>query len=214
MFDFTYCEAGPIAWFPEPLNIFSSLVFLLAFAALHKIYRRGTPDRVFLVMIWLVLAIGVGSMLWHSTGEPWALALDIAPIALLVPLYLLVFTQRVFHWHPALAWLVIACVFLCIYLASLVANDVLLQKSNAFVPVVLVLGGLALYLRSRDARAAQVFLVAALCFALAIACRALDIWLCASLPMGTHFLWHIFSAVTVYLLVKDLMRIGGKTRVV
>ncbi len=39
---------------------------------------------------------------------------------------------------------------------------------------------------------------------LSFAARTIDMPLCASLPVGTHYFWHIFNAAVLYLLVRTL----------
>jgi len=39
-------------------------------------------------------------------------------------------------------------------------------------------------------------------FAVSLTLRTLDEPLCAALPVGTHYLWHVLNGVTLYLVAK------------
>jgi hypothetical protein len=53
-------------------------------------------------------------------------------------------------------------------------------------------------------------LAAAGLFAVSLAFRTADLPLCATLPSGTHFLWHILNAAVLYSLVRTMMRHGRR----
>ena len=52
------------------------------------------------------------------------------------------------------------------------------------------------------AGARRTFLLAVAIFALSFTLRALDSPLCAGMPFGTHFLWHLLNAALLYILVR------------
>ena len=45
---------------------------------------------------------------------------------------------------------------------------------------------------------------AAAAFCLALFFRTIDLWVCPSWPLGTHFLWHLFNGSVVYLAMRGL----------
>jgi hypothetical protein len=42
--------------------------------------------------------------------------------------------------------------------------------------------------------------------------RTLDEPLCASLPIGTHYFWHVFNAVALYLVSLAAVRVRARRR--
>jgi hypothetical protein len=74
-----------------------------------------------------------------------------------------------------------------------------LGGSLLYVPPVLALAALAWYARHRAHPAAPRLAAAVGVFAVAIAVRTLDLPLCPAWPIGTHFLWHLFTAWVLYL---------------
>jgi hypothetical protein len=50
--------------------------------------------------------------------------------------------------------------------------------------------------------AGRKMIVAACLFVVALSLRTLDMHLCPSFPLGTHFLWHLLNALLLYLLLR------------
>ena len=69
---------------------------------------------------------------------------------------------------------------------------------------VLILGILVVAMMSTGwaSSTRMTFWMAVATFILSFAFRTADASVCPTLPYGTHFLWHIFNAVTVYLLAR------------
>ncbi len=76
----------------------------------------------------------------------------------------------------------------------------------AVLAALTLLGGwLAWRTGSPERRAAgRAHLVAATIFAAALVFRTIDLAACAAFPIGTHFLWHLLTALTVALLLLTL----------
>ncbi len=65
---------------------------------------------------------------------------------------------------------------------------------------VLIAIGAALYRRQRAAGKAMFGAVGI--FLLSLTARTLDAPICSSFSLGTHFLWHIFNAILLYVVVR------------
>lgn len=207
---FGYCErTGPGLW-AEPLNAVSNLAFVVAgMVALRGLRRTagpGAPAGVLLVMVVLVPVIGAGSFVFHTVGG-WTLVLDEVPILLFVLSYLVVAVHLFLGvpWH--LAWLgapgyLLFATALEAALGGLGWHD----PGVRYVPVLLALFGLATALiLSGDAgvqRYGWPLAGIGLLFAGAVVLRQLDQALCPYIRTGTHFAWHLLSAVVLYLVVS------------
>jgi hypothetical protein len=44
---------------------------------------------------------------------------------------------------------------------------------------------------------------------LSLALRTIDAAACDTFPLGTHFLWHIFNAAVLYVLLRTAIRESG-----
>ncbi|HXH04751.1 MAG TPA: ceramidase domain-containing protein [Candidatus Competibacteraceae bacterium] len=206
-----YCEriaAGP--W-GEPLNLLSSLAFLLAAALALRLYRAqpglrpgNSPDL--LALIALLTAIGIGSGLWHALATRWAELLDVIPIMLFISLYLLSTLYRVFRlgvWGTAGVFLAYQALNQGVVLRF---PPETLNGSIFYLPTWGCLLLLALWLRRRHHPLGDTFLAALGLFTLSLGCRTLDLALCATIPSGTHFLWHALNGLLLYLLLAGLIR--------
>ncbi|GAA3304920.1 hypothetical protein GCM10020218_105450 [Dactylosporangium vinaceum] len=71
---------------------------------------------------------------------------------------------------------------------------------GGYLPALLGLAGFAVALRSRD------LVLAAVVFAVSLTLRTLDGPLCASVPVGLRWGWHLLNAVVLYLVARDVDR--------
>ena len=71
-----------------------------------------------------------------------------------------------------------------------------------YLPTVLVLIILGLALRRHRPAVGRPLFIAVGVFLMSFTARTLDAPLCAYMPIGTHFLWHILNAVLLYLLAR------------
>ncbi len=89
---FNYCERGgdPAFW-AEPLNAVSNGAFIIAgLIAGVQLARTARADRALFewCLVALVLAIGVGSFMFHTYATVWSIPFDTIPISLFMLGYL------------------------------------------------------------------------------------------------------------------------------
>ena len=187
-----YCERmGPEFW-AEPINALTNLgyfaVALWAFRAL-----AGMP--LGRALAGLLMAISIGSFLFHTLATRWAGLADSLPIALFILVYLYALGRHVLGWP---AWGAALGMLAFLPYAALVTLAVSAQPFLAIsgfywsVPLGLVL--IALALRGRHPDMARGLAIAAGLLCLSITTRSLDLTLCAAWPHGTHFGWHVINA--------------------
>ena len=206
-----YCErVGPGLW-AEPLNAVTNLAFILAGILLVIALRRAEPavrrDPAIVALVVLLFVIGIGSGLFHTFAVVWAALADVAPIALFILLYMYLALRRLVVlplWGCGLG--------LAIVLALTVGMPLTFGFSVSTYGVALAamlgVGGFLHFGRRHPA--GPRILVAAGIFALSLAFRTADLPLCAAVPTGTHFLWHILNAVVLYTLTRTMMIYGKR----
>ncbi|MFE6162217.1 ceramidase domain-containing protein [Streptomyces sp. NPDC056486] len=205
-----YCERGSQAIWAEPVNALSNLSFIVAAWAIWRLLSlHPRSPRSIAFMAPLATLIGVGSFAFHTLATRWAQVLDVAPIGLFVLCYLASYLR----WFYGLAWrrclLGVAAFIGCGAVFIVLVGSYVPNRSGTYVPVLLLIVGLTAVLRSsRDSgrvRHWKEMLTAALVFAAALLSRTVDHQVCGAFSLGTHFLWHTFDGVLIYLASRALV---------
>jgi hypothetical protein len=198
-----YCERLGPGLLAEPVNAVTNAAFLLAAWWIRTGARRlgVRGDRGITALTLLVVAIGVGSTLFHTFATTWALAADVVPILLFQLLFLWLHLRRRTAVGAAGALLLVA-LFLLATMAARTAPE-LLNGSLAYGPTLLAL--LLLGWRELRLRQRPQLLIAAGVFTLSLLLRSIDQLVCPWLPVGTHLLWHLLNAVVLALTTRTLM---------
>ena len=98
-----YCERTDPGYWAEPVNALTNLSFILvALVMWRRSAGQGSMSRW---LVALVFAIGVGSYLFHTHAQVWALIADVTPILAFILLYLFAVNRDVLGlaWYWALA---------------------------------------------------------------------------------------------------------------
>ncbi|CAO4164939.1 Ceramidase domain-containing protein [Methylorubrum populi] len=200
-----YCERTDAGFWAEPVNALTNAAFLLAagFAV-----RRARGDGPVLALAAVVFVVGLGSFLFHTLANRWSMLADVIPIAVFIYGYFALAMIRFFGLGPLVATAV-TLAFAAFNLGLTPALDALSGRSVAgltngsidYVPAILALLGVGLALLPRAPGIARSVLVTAGIFLVSLAFRTVDVASCGSLPLGTHFLWHVLNAVVLYRLL-------------
>jgi len=224
-----YCERAlnPDFW-AEPINAMSNLAFLFAALFAYTDLRargpgHGTP--AILGLVFLLIAVGTGSFLFHTFATQWARLADVTPIALFITLYM-VLSLRWFFGMNMPGALAIAAALVGLTLTMFLCGGVLpeglcrvlstsLSGSLAYVPALVALAVVGTILYRRKHRATDWVLSALCVFTLSFILRTLDGWPAGAalgcmvremgertVYLGTHSAWHILNAATLYLLLR------------
>ncbi|WP_340117754.1 hypothetical protein [Pelagibius sp. 7325] len=204
-----YCERlGPGLW-AEPLNAVSNLAFIAAGVLLVDALRRCEPavrrDPSILALVALVFVIGVGSGLFHTFAVVWAMLADVVPIALFILLYMYLALRRLVAL-PLWGCAVGVAVVLFLTVVMPLAFGFSVSTYGVALAAMLGVGGFLHFGRRHPA--GPRILTAAGIFAVSLALRTADEPLCAALPVGTHYFWHLFNAVVLYSLTRTMMTFG------
>lgn len=200
-----YCERLAPGFWDEPLNALSNAAFLVAAgAAASYVNRRDDARRepVVWALTVLVAVIGVGSFLFHTFAQFWSMLADVIPISIFIYAYL-GFAIRRYLQAGWIATLVTVAGFIAVSFAldSQVPAHVL-NGSVGYLPALFALFAIAaaLWRNAHPAAAAMAIAGGVLCVSLVF--RTLDNALCATWPIGTHFIWHCLNATLLYLLLR------------
>lgn len=203
-----YCERLGSGFWAEPLNALTNAAFILAAAAPFLVRNPRRPDPTILGLAALVATIGVGSFLFHTLANRWTLLADVLPITLFIYAYL-GFALRRFLGYDWLATGAIVVAFLPLSAVIEAIARPVLGGSAGYLAALLAMLAVALPARRLAHPAFRYLLAAAGIFAVSLTLRTLDAPLCATVPIGTHFLWHLLNAATLAILLAGAARHGA-----
>lgn len=189
----------------EPWNALSSL-FLIVPSAYLLLKLRGSYRRhPFLMFCALLLALGgLGSTLYHALrNSPLFLYMDVLPALLLTLSVGAYFWYRVLKNGWIVALIMGGSVLLRFWLLINLPNPLSTNLSYLVSGIVIFVPTLLLLFATRF-RQSHLIVAAISLLAVSLLFRRLDKELIDVFPMGTHFLWHIFSAAGAFFLAEYL----------
>lgn len=201
-----YCERmGPEYW-AEPINAVTNAAFVIA--ALIMWRRVQGPGLGLARALCVILGlIGIGSYLFHTHAMVWSAVADTTPIAAYVLLY--IFAANRDYWGMPWYWAIAATLlfFPFAYITSPLFQQLpLLSVSAGYLPVPAMIAIYAVLLRGRLPQVATGLWIGVAILMLSLTFRSLDEVVCATVPMGTHFLWHILNAVMLGWMIEVYRR--------
>lgn len=199
-----YMETSPGEFIIEPWNAFSSLLIIIpAVYWLIRMKKEGNLNTMAWIAIVLIMAGGLGSALFHAfRASVFFLIMDVLPTALLT------ITLSVFFWIKVLKkWWFALIIYIPLF--SLRFLFVTLPEHTAinlsyFITGVSIGLPLLIYLYQTNFIKWESVVMTIISFSIALLFRQLDKLHIEVLPMGTHFLWHTFSAVGAFFMLDYL----------
>ncbi len=204
-----YCERVGPGLLAEPANALSNLAFVVVAVLIWRSLRR---EPVFggRVLVVLLIAIAIGSLAWHGLAKPWTRWLDIGALLAFQFAWLWFYTRGTLGFPARLAGLVQLAFALSLLPAATqpASTDGLLL----YLPTLAALIVLGAHRRRQSMRDPNLLLGAAAMFALALALRTIDPSICATIPIGSHFAWHLLVALVAGLAMRALASDGYALR--
>ncbi len=208
-----YCERTAAGVMNEPLNAISNASFVLAAWWNWRLHRAQESLVGFSTLCVLASLIGIGSFAFHTVPNTATQWLDVGAIwgFVVTLVVLLVHLATGFRWRYT-GFFIIIGVGALILLYEVTGDALTANPSNAntdafngslqYLPAflaLLVFSGLVSFYQHPAAR--NLWWAAAL-FSIALLFRTVDRSVCSTVPVGTHFLWHLLMGVTVGVLLR------------
>ncbi len=209
-----YCERmGPEFW-AEPWNAVSNLAFILAaFWGWYVARKLEVNDRLISVLIALAFAIGIGSFLFHTFGTVWSSLADVIPIWSFVAVYIIAAIVVMTGTAPlrVISFAILGLAILTVVLLALEdgtprAEPDPFNGSLQYAPAVIAMLAFSALSLWRKHPIRYWFLAATVIFLISLTFRTIDMRVCETIPLGTHFLWHILNGAMIALLLQALIR--------
>jgi hypothetical protein len=144
---------------------------------------------------------------FHALATPWARLLDEGPILAFQLVFMAGYGRRALGLSRTAASVIVA-VFVALVIGLRAGAAGAANGTLPYAPALVVALAIGI---DRAARVNRIdLLVAAFVFVAAVACRAADNAMCAAWPHGTHFIWHLLTAIVLYRFAAALI-VGGKT---
>ncbi|MEM7746570.1 MAG: hypothetical protein AAF409_23025 [Pseudomonadota bacterium] len=191
---------GGFGWGRALALMLSFLVLLLATSTVLRM-GLGTPDFVWTALsdtsseTWARQAGGMAAGLVLSVLAAWFVGASLTGSGPLVCVLALI------GWLVAMA--------LAGEAASAAAPQ-FFPGMRSYMPALLALVGVGLWLSTRGHPAGKWLLAVGAIFTLSLTARALDRPLCAHFLVGTHWLWHLLNGVVLGTLIVALIRHGKR----
>ena len=199
-----YCERlGPGYW-AEPVNAVTNAAFVIAAIWM---WRRSAGVPLARGLAAVLFAIGVGSYLFHTHAQVWAAIADVAPIGIFILLYLFAVNRDV--WGMPVWAALLGTVLFLPYAALTIPlwqGVPVFGVSAGYMPVPTLILIYALLLWRMVPRVAHGLAIGAAILLVSLALRSIDESICAQVPLGTHFLWHILNGVMLGWMIEVYRR--------
>ncbi len=201
-----YAEFHPDLIIVEPWNAVSSVLMMLPAIYWFLRLRSSEGQTPFLLFSMLMVFLGgLGSTLFHAFRiSPVFLLMDVLPSAVLTIGIAIYFWLRILPkwWYVLLIFIPVFA--LRWWLFRELPEHLSINLSYAISGLMVIIPLMALLVRSHFAKGGIVLLIL-VSFALALLFRQLDVHEFGFLPQGTHFLWHLLSAVGSYFMLDYLV---------
>jgi hypothetical protein len=181
----------------EPFNALSALVFLgMSIYWFFKL--RGNFSRFSFLTISLILLTigGVGGTIYHAfRNSSFFLFMDWLPIVILCVMVSIYFQWKVFQkWHYVIIiFLSVLIIERLIWYFIPVTEEHLRSNVNYTIMGAMVFLSTRAFLKINNYYQWPLVLYSLIAFSFALFFRIADNWM--PIPIGTHFLWHIFGAI-------------------
>lgn len=187
-----YCERVDFTFWSEPVNALTNIAFVVAAVLMWRLTRDVPRGRVMSALLFL---IGLGSFAFHTTATAWGALADTAPIVYFVLYYIFAANRDFFGLGRALS-VFIALAFLPVAaLGAQIFGALGLGSSSAYAPVPILIFLYAILLVRKSPKTAEGLAQGAAYLCLSLIFRWVDEPICAVMPMGTHFAWHLINAI-------------------
>lgn len=199
-----YCERLAHGLWAEPINAVTNLSFMIAaIATWHQASRLDSLSSGIRLLIVLMISIGLGSGIFHTFATPWARIMDIVPILLFQIAFLWIYGRKIIN--ASTGYLIVAVLIFSI--AAYIARQFpyVLNGSLIYAPAFLLLLMLGIYHYYHAQTERTLLLWATGVFFVSLSLRTIDMAVCPYFPVGTHFFWHLFNGLLVYLAARSLL---------
>ena len=195
-----YCERSGAGFWHEPINALTNLIFILAGFIL---VLKTRPNRLCIFLSLQIIFIGIASFLFHTFANILVGLIDAVSIMLFGVTY--IFGSNLYFLK--LSYVTSLIIAVCLLPFSFVVSQLAtisfgtLNGSTWYFSFIILFLTYSYVIRKEFAQMSAILFSAALFLSVSIIFRSIDIISCNSIPVGTHFVWHIMNGILLWTLV-------------
>lgn len=210
-----YAETNMHSFIAEPFNAISSLAYLIPAIFWMLRVKSSMKDFPFLVScLPFLVAGGIGSTLYHAfRTSPYLLMMDVLPIAIVTLMVSIYFWIKVLNKWWQVFFILVPFMFSRFFIFRFISSgeipELQVDRQTA-INISYFISGVMIFLPAMILIFRKKFLhsfplvASCLLFILGLTFRETDSWQIASMPMGTHWLWHVSTAAGCWFLGEYL----------
>jgi hypothetical protein len=194
----------------EPWNAATAFLFVVIVVTWLIRLRGRLKDHPFLAVALPILLVGgIGGTLYHGLRN-WRgfFLMDVIPISLLALMVSIYYWIRLGPKLHHLLSMLAALALIQAFGFWQLPRDWAINVSYALLGLVVLIPLAVVLIRTRFREVGWIA-TALVSFGIALFCRLADAWQPPLLPMGTHWLWHTFGAITTAALSEYVYRLEG-----
>jgi hypothetical protein len=205
-----YCERVDASFWSEPVNALTNIfIFLAGFFGYKVIFKLGQSSgrKQGLIAASMAMVTGCGSFLFHTFANVLTMWLDVIPIILFQIFSINFYLQYIFKRKLLFrVFFLVVFVGLSLYLQTEKFN-IYFNGSMLYFPsiVTLIIFGF-LCLKQKIYVVGKYTLVGVSVFIISISARSMDMRVCDTFPLGTHFIWHSLNGVLIFCLLFSIFK--------
>ena len=192
-----YCERIDPGFLGEPLNMLSSMAYVFVAAAFLWMVKNKPKDIHYRNMAIIAVSVGATSTIFHAWPMIFTEFFDLIAVSLFAVYFFWYAVQKLLNTSPVITWVAMGALGGAFGACAYFITDENIRNHTMVFGIFAILCLMLIDARFRLAK----YYAALGLFVAAIASRMLDTPLCNMVPIGTHWLWHIFSAIAVFFLL-------------
>lgn len=200
-----YAETDLTTIISEPWNALSSLAILLPSIYWAIKLKSNFRSYSFLYFLMPLLFLGgLGSTLYHAfRSSKFLLWMDVYPTAIVTLAVSIYFWNKVLPRKWQVATVMIPSIMIRLFAYNYLDGQFAINVSY-FITGFLIFFPVIFYLHRHNYQFLKPILLSVIFLCVSLVFRRLDLEVVVLLPMGSHFLWHIFSGFGAFYLAEYL----------
>ncbi|SNS99499.1 Ceramidase [Ekhidna lutea] len=198
-----YAETDLTSFISEPWNALSSLAIVLP--AVYWAFKLSwkIKEYPFLYFLMPLLFLGAtGSVLFHAfRSSSFLLWMDVLPTAIVTLSVSIYFWDKILKNRWQVATVVIPFTFIRFAVFDYYDGQLALNL-NYVITGFLIFFPIVFFLSRNEYKHYKTILVSVIFLSLSLMFRRIDYSVAMLIPMGSHFLWHIFSGIGAFYMAK------------